>query len=262
MDKTFIIGGLSGFISQGLTWPMEYMKTTKQLPKYKNITIPNIIKTELKTNGITGFYKGITPQLISSIPRASIRFTVYEKIKKLLSNDKNELTNFNKLLCGMTAGGIEAATVMTPADVIKVTSINNNLKPLQAIKYIYSNYGLLGFYRGGGLTISRQATTQSISFMTYSNSKNIYDNNKYLKNQSSLLAGLTGGIIAVMINNPIDAIKTYKQSDRGNSNFIEIGKEIYKRKGIYGYYNGMLLRICRVAPLHGITFLTYDLLKN
>jgi len=46
------------------------------------------------------------------------------------------------------------------------------------------------------------------------------------------LAGITGDTFAVLVNNPIDAIKPYK------------------------------LRICRVAPLHGFTFFRYDWLKE
>ena len=35
MDNSIIIGGITGVISQGLTWPMEYLKTKKQLEQWK-----------------------------------------------------------------------------------------------------------------------------------------------------------------------------------------------------------------------------------
>ena len=40
MDNSIIIGGITGFVSQGLTWPMEYLKTTKQLPLTFPLLIP------------------------------------------------------------------------------------------------------------------------------------------------------------------------------------------------------------------------------
>lgn len=262
MDNSIIIGGITGFISQGLTWPMEYLKTTKQLPRYRNSSVLNTLITDVKTNGITTVYRGIAPQLLSSVPRSAIRFTVYENLSNKLKDENGNLSNERKFFCGLIAGGIEAATVMTPAEVIKVQTINRGISVPNVIKNVHKESGVFGFYKGGLETTLRQATTQGTSFLVYDKSKKIYENSYYLKNYSGVLAGMTGGTIAVLVNNPIDAIKTYKQSDRGNGNLITIGKEILKTKGLGGFYSGGLLRISRVAPLHGITFFTYDWLKN
>ena len=35
-EKSLLAGGIAGMVSQTLTWPLEYIKTTKQLPKYYN----------------------------------------------------------------------------------------------------------------------------------------------------------------------------------------------------------------------------------
>ena len=261
MDNSIIIGGITGFISQGLTWPMEYLKTVKQLPGYKNSSIFKTLVSDIKTNGFFTVYRGIAPQLLSSVPRSSIRFTVYENLKKNLEDENGNLTNSRKFTCGLLAGGIEAATVMTPAEVIKIQTINKKLGVTQIIKNTYNQYGLKGFYKGSIETTIRQATTQGTSFLVYDKSKKIYDNSTYLSSYSGMLAGMTGGTIAVLVNNPIDAIKTYKQSDK-NGSLIQLGKEIYNKKGLFGFYNGALLRISRVAPLHGITFYTYEWLKN
>jgi len=262
MDNSIIIGGITGFVSQGLTWPMEYLKTTKQLPRYRNSSILNTLITDVKTNGITTVYRGISPQLISSVPRSAIRFTVYENLSKYLKDENGNLFIGKKFFSGLLAGGIEAATVMTPAEVIKVQTINKGISVPNVIKNVYKEHGLFGFYKGGLETTLRQATTQGTSFLVYDKSKKIYEKNDYLNNYSGVLAGMTGGTMAVLVNNPIDAIKTYKQSDRGSGNLITIGKEILETKGFRGFYNGAALRISRVAPLHGITFFTYDWLKN
>ena len=126
MDNSIIIGGISGVISQGLTWPMEYLKTKKQLPIYSKANVFNIIKTDIKTNGILSIYRGLSPQLISSFPRAGVRFAVYENLKIFLEDDNGNLSTSKKFTCGLIAGGIEAATVMTPAEVIKIQTINKN----------------------------------------------------------------------------------------------------------------------------------------
>ena len=261
MDS-YIIGGIAGVISQGLTWPMEYLKTTKQLPRYKNSSIMKTLVTDIKTNGKFVVYRGIGPQLIAAFPRSAVRFSVYENLKNKLKDKNGNLSSGTKFTCGLISGGIEAATVMTPAEVIKIQTINKKLSVSQTFRNIYQNNGITGFYKGGLTTILRQATTQATSFMIYEKSKSFYENIKYLNSYSGKLAGMTGGTVAVLVNNPIDVIKTYKQSDRDKGSIISIGKEIIHTRGFGGFYNGVLLRICRVAPLHGITFFTYDFLKN
>lgn len=262
MDNSIIIGGISGVISQGLTWPMEYLKTKKQLPIYSKSNVFNIIKSDIKTNGILSVYRGLSPQLISSFPRAGVRFAVYENLKAFFEDNNCTITTSKKFICGLIAGGIEAATVMTPAEVIKIQTINNNKTLGYNLKNIYSANGILGFYKGIFPTTIRQATTQGTSFLVYDKSKIEYEKSQFLKPYSGLLAGLTGGTIAVLVNNPIDAVKTYKQSDRGNNSLTSICKEIIKTHGISGFYKGALLRISRVAPLHGLTFFTYDWMKK
>ena len=103
---------------------------------------------------------------------------------------------------------------MTPVEVIKVQTINKGISVPNVIKNVYKESGIFGFYKGGLATTLRQATTQGTSFLVYNKSKKIYEKNDYLKNYSGVLAGMTGGTMAVLVNNPIDTIKTYKQSDR------------------------------------------------
>lgn len=266
--KSIVAGGISGVLSQAITWPVEVLKTSKQLPKYKNSSIRDFALHMYKKNGIRGFYRGIAPQLISAAPRASIRFKTFETAKtQLLKHSKTtsgKLTTLQHIICGCIAGAVEGATVMTPAESIKVNSINNAMTPIQSIKHVYNSYGLRGFYNGVFETTLRQATTQGTSFAVYHNVKQYLDksNSSWLQSSSGLISGILGGCGAVMVNNPIDAIKTYKQSTYQNSSFISIGKEIYNRKGVVGFYNGGLLRMMRVAPLHGITFFTYDLVQR
>lgn len=262
--SSFVVTGITGLVSQGLTWPFEFLKTTKQLPNFKNVAITQVAKNIIKTKGFTYMYRGIAPQLISAAPRASVRFSVYEQLKQRMQNKDGTIDPLARFWCGLMAGGVEAATVMTPAEVIKVQTIDKGKTALESIKHIYKTNGLRGFYTGVRETSLRQATTQGTSFMVYEQCKKYLDNtnNAYVKSSSGLLAGIIGGTSAVLVNNPIDAIKTYKQSKYENETFINIAKRIYTKKGPLGFYNGATLRIMRVAPLHGLTFFMYDFLNN
>ena len=78
--------------------------------------------------------------------------------------------NFLRLI----AGGIEAGTVMTPAEAIKVQTINKGISK-HVIKNVHKESGIFGFYKGGLETTLRQATTQGTSFLVYDKSKKIYE---------------------------------------------------------------------------------------
>ena len=106
------------------------------------------------------------------------------------------------------------------------------------------------------------SSTQGVTFLTYDYSINYLNKSYYFKNNSALYAGIAGGVASVFVNNPIDVIKTYKQSDRINSNTLSIAKEIFESKGIIGFYNGLIFRTARVAPLQGITLCTYSILSK
>ena len=104
MPKTVLISGLTGMIAQTLTYPIDYIKTIKQLPKYKSSTVTNALKNEINLNGPLAVYRGLVPQLSAAIPRYMIRFTVFEECKKRLSDEDGNMTTGKLLLSGMKKG--------------------------------------------------------------------------------------------------------------------------------------------------------------
>jgi len=262
--KTFINGGISGGIALTLVYPLEYLKTIKQLPKnYHQKNIFGLVKNDIKQNGIKSIFRGYLPQLLSSIPRTSIRFISFNYANKVLNNEnkKSHLKNFG---AGLFAGTMESITVYTPSEVLKVQNINHPKKNLtQIIKYIYQTNGIYGFYNGLFPTILRQGTTQGLSFLGNNFSRKYYS--KYFGDtSSSFLSGVTGGIFATVINNPLDVIKTNQQSfdKKSKDTIMETVKQIYRSNGIKGFYKGLIFRSLRVGPLHGITFMMLSFLNK
>lgn len=261
MSKDFFASGLAGLLSQIISWPTEFLKTNKQLPKYKNISILTVIKNEYKTNGTKSFYRGSLPQIASAFPRSIVRFHVFNYSQQNLQ--KCNINNtINSIISGILGGSVEAFLVQTPAEVLKVQAINKKQNIVHSFKTIYNLNGLKGFWSGTLPTVIRQGSSQGISFPVFQKAKPIFDQYTYLQPISSLLGGVCGGVTAVFINNPIDLMKTYKQSDRKDKSLVDIAKEIKKTKGIKGFYTGMGLRLLRMAPLHGSTFYFYDILKK
>jgi hypothetical protein len=78
---TPLYGAISGTMCWLITFPLDTIRTDYQSSD-KNIK--TLITNRFKQQGFIGFYRGITPVLIRTVPSSSIGMYVYEKIKKIL----------------------------------------------------------------------------------------------------------------------------------------------------------------------------------
>ena len=148
----FLAGAGAGLISTVSTYPFDIMRTQFALqganPMYP--TINSFVVHTIKTNGISGFYAGLTPAVAGITPYMGLNFAIYELMKILLIKNKVQtpipssssslssltipiISNFatkyskeisqlqeisQKFLCGAVAGGVSKFAVY-PLDTIK-----------------------------------------------------------------------------------------------------------------------------------------------
>lgn len=84
-----MLGASSKISAILLTYPYQVIRARLQqrpsadgIPKYSDSW--HVIKETARFEGICGFYRGITSNLLKNIPAASITFVVYEKVLSLL----------------------------------------------------------------------------------------------------------------------------------------------------------------------------------
>ncbi|GMJ08778.1 folate transporter 1 [Hibiscus trionum] len=84
-----VLGGSSKIAAILITYPFQVIRTRTQqrpsdegIPRYMNSW--HVVKETARFEGLRGFYKGITPNLLKNIPASSITFIVYENVLKLL----------------------------------------------------------------------------------------------------------------------------------------------------------------------------------
>ncbi|KAA3479616.1 folate transporter 1, chloroplastic isoform X2 [Gossypium australe] len=84
-----LLGGSSKIAAILITYPFQVIRTRAQqrpskegIPRYMNSW--HVVKETARFEGIRGFYKGITPNLLKNVPASSITFIVYENVLKLL----------------------------------------------------------------------------------------------------------------------------------------------------------------------------------
>ncbi|XP_039066735.1 folate transporter 1, chloroplastic-like isoform X2 [Hibiscus syriacus] len=84
-----VLGGSSKIAAILITYPFQVIRTRTQqrpsdegIPRYMNSW--HVVKETTRFEGLRGFYKGITPNLLKNVPASSITFIVYENVLKLL----------------------------------------------------------------------------------------------------------------------------------------------------------------------------------
>lgn len=76
------LGVAASIASWCITFPLDTIRTERQTTTH---TLIEIIKNKYNTRGIRGFYSGLTPIIIRSIPSAAFGMLAYETTKKLVS---------------------------------------------------------------------------------------------------------------------------------------------------------------------------------
>jgi len=81
---SFLSGGLCTFSCWMVSYPMDVVKTKLQVKQGKRGGIRETAKGIWKTQGLMGFWRGITPTLARSLIAGSCNFFAFESAKKLL----------------------------------------------------------------------------------------------------------------------------------------------------------------------------------
>jgi len=272
--KALVAGGITGCIEASIMYPTEFVKTQLQLdaklkvPRFKGPF--DCIKYTMQTHGPLGFYRGLSSLMVGSIPKVGVRFTAAEKAKNYLRKD-GHLSAGSNMLAGFFGGACEAIFAVTPMETVKTKFIHDLNSPpdqrkyqglIHGIRTIIREEGISGVYKGLFPTILKQSTNQATRFLVYEEMR------KWLQGNSkeplgvfpTLLCGATAGGVSVMVNNPLDVIKTIMQGMDSHQykNSYECGKSVFQKQGLIGFYKGVTPRLARVCGDSAITFTIYS----
>jgi len=200
--------------------------------------------------------------------KASIRFTAFAKIKDalefVLGPNQTSVVNMSS---GLLAGFVEAAVWTTPTERIKVlrqTEVGGGSKYgnlFTASRYIVQTQGVAGLFVGLVPTSIRQASSVGVRFALYPFVKSLFPENG--GTLTHMVAGGTVGGLSVILNNPVDVIKSLQQSNKLNAQgkpmgMMECGSFVLAESGPMGFARGLTARVPRVFCGQAITFATYE----
>lgn len=260
-----LAGAISGGIETFCVWPLESTKTKLQLqrkastpPPYKG-TLSCLTYT-VRTTGFLSLYHGMAPVLVGSVPKAGLRFGVFEKLNQLFVKPDGTTTGLRTLAAGSAAGALEALLVVTPVETVKTKLIDLKMGTSQGFMHILKTDGVAGLYKGAIATTLKQGSNQGLRFMSFEQYKKWIqgDSKKMsLDPMQAMAGGMLAGCFSTICNNPFDVLKTRMQGTEAKNlynGFFDCIVKIAKTEGVLTFWSGLGPRLARVIPGQGIIF--------
>lgn len=276
---TIVAGAAAGGAELLCLYPLDVVKTRLQLvvsgapvgaggaaiaaaPTSIVGTLTHIVRTE----GPLKLYRGLlAPLMVEPLKRAG-KFTFNEEYKKLVRVQDPQLKS---VICGTLAGASEAV-IIAPFELVKVRMQAPNRMGMyantgDAFKKISKNEGVMGFTRGLGSAVPRNAVWSGLYFGSI---KYIQDSlpapethTQQLRN--NLIAGTMGGILATTANTPFDVVCS-RQRNRlpGEANRYKYTMNalvtVAREEGMPALWKGYTAKVMRLGPGGGIMLVVFE----
>merc|ERR1719435_811587 len=171
-------------------------------------------------------------------------------------------THIQSVLIGSSARAF-AGSVMIPFTAIKTRFESNayNYKTTyQAFRNIMRVEGLRGLTLGLGPTLFRDVPFSGLYLMFYEHLKSLVPEDNKLHNPSTthFLCGFASGILASLVTQPADVIKTNMQLDRLNRGLAMTVRRIYRQQGPGGFVTGLAPRMLRRTLMAALAWTVYE----
>ncbi|KAK9535844.1 hypothetical protein VZT92_008199 [Zoarces viviparus] len=184
VQERFIAGSLAGATAQTIIYPMEVLKTRLTLRTTGQYSgMADCARQILKKEGVRAFYRGYLPNTLGIIPYAGIDLAVYETLKNAWlqrycvgSADPGVLVLLGCGTISSTCGQLASyplALIRTRMQAQAITEGKPKLTMVGQFKYIITNEGVPGLYRGITPNFLKVIPAVSISYVVYEHMKKV-----------------------------------------------------------------------------------------
>ncbi|XP_041821398.1 calcium-binding mitochondrial carrier protein SCaMC-3-like isoform X1 [Chelmon rostratus] len=177
VHERFVAGSLAGATAQTVIYPMEVLKTRLTLRKTGQYSgIADCAKQIIQREGVTAFYKGYLPNMLSIVPYAGIDLAVYETLKFAWLNRNRGLADPGvTVLVGCGAISSTCGQLASyPLALIRTrmqaqASVKGAPKPsmVALVHNILTQEGVAGLYRGISPNLLKVIPAVSVSYVVY-----------------------------------------------------------------------------------------------
>lgn len=188
-SEYFVASGTAGLLTAVLTNPIWVIKTRMLSTGARTPgAYPSFISGArhiLQSEGLRGFYRGLTPALFG-VSHGAFQFMAYEQLKlyrlSSASTSSTTTTAANRQLDNLDffiisgLSKIFAVAITYPYQVLRTRLQSYDASAVyrslgDAVRQIWRNEGVAGFYKGLGPSIVRVLPSTWVTFLVYENTK-------------------------------------------------------------------------------------------
>ncbi|XP_074600047.1 solute carrier family 25 member 32 isoform X2 [Brevipalpus obovatus] len=287
--ESLVAGITGGVISTLVLHPLDLLKIRFAVndsrasvvvrPQYPSLR--EAIRTIYLQEGLKGFYRGATPNLLGAGLSWGFYFLFYNCIKDMhMARERGEMNAWSHLIAAGQAG-VVTLTLTNPIWVIKTRLclqygdirqlMNSNLPThkvysgvMDAFYKIYKYEGVRGMYRGviPGLF---GVCHGSLQFMVYEEMKKYVNIKKNLpigtklSNTEYVISAAISKLIAASVTYPYQVVRARLQDQYTVfSGVRDVLKKTWRNEGIRGFYKGLTPSLIRVVPQACITLVVTE----
>ena len=236
-----------------------------------------VFRQILRETGPKGFWKGLTPTLMQSIPQVTIYLTLYQKLKHSMGYINSD---FSSILIPAIAGVCSRAITCFMVAPLELIRTNLQSSPKLSIKDIYhlsiesiKSKGYVPLWRGFKPMLIRDIPFTALywsGFETLIFQLKIYSTPTRSKIFDLLMTMISGGLCgsaAAALTTPCDVVKTQieitiQNAKIQNPNINRTILNIYQKSGIKGFFKGVVPRCVKVGPACAIMITTFEFVLN
>lgn len=277
-------GCAAGVIADVLTHPLSTVKTRLQVQgsgggqhgaiAYRGTS--HALWTVLRTEGPLSLYSGMGAVLVGSAPAQGLYFGAYEAAKSVMGGSSTG--NFAAGVCAQLCGSV----VWVPMDVVKerlqlgaqVKAVQSYSGSFDAFASILRHEGAHGLYRAFPIHQATWAPFNGCYFMIYEKCKGLCidagyeDGHDNLEPVAQVSCGAAAGVVASLVTNPLDVIKTRLQVAQANPDMFpyrnsrEAARHLLQHEGAVAFMDGAFARIVWLTPRLTICVAAYERIKS
>lgn len=268
----FLAGSFSGTFSTILFQPLDLVKTRLQNPTSAAALINarngngmvTIFSAIIQQDQIRGLWRGMVPSLTRCVPGVGLYFCSLDflKTKYLKNKSPSALQSVALGVCARCMSG----ALLIPITVVKTrceSGMYGYSSVGSALREIYRIEGLRGMTCGLVPTLFRDAPFSGLYLMFYSQMKVMVPKDimsqQFATSPINFTCGIFAGILASMVTQPADVLKTKMQLYPNKFNGIwSVVVYVYSQHGMSGYFKGMVPRMLRRTLISAMAWTVYE----
>jgi len=253
LAQSLFFGGASRSLAQAVLYPVDAMRTLAQTRDGRTLA-------DLGTKTLT---KGCLTTSSFALFQGAVQFGIFGACRGHVGP-----------VIASALGAAGSCIVSVPQEVIKqrlVTGVYSSFR--NAVKTIYQNEGILGFYSSWKPTMTRNVPFVIITFTTQDLLKRKRLKNKTISQEDggveqkqqqlsfgeNIAIGVSSALLAGVVTNPVDVVKTRMMTQAASnavpySSALDCVSTILKKEGPMKFYAGFKQRSVYMCGLWGITF--------